>query len=197
VSETNAFSLFGLQVRSKAAADEFSKHGLSDVVLAGHRDVCSDGFGLDSVADAVFLDLPKPWEAIPHAKAALKRARGGRLCSFSPCVEQVQRAAAAMRAQGFKEIRTAECLLREFQVRRVSLPVYDPERQSVTDATRTRKRKAEDCDGDGNGDDDAQWKEENGRPKDPQASFVTGLPLMQMPGHTGYLTFATLPARPE
>ena len=80
------------------------------------KDACKDGFELDKIADAVFLDLPHPWDAIPHAKKSLKQ--GGRLCSFSPCVEQVQKAISEMRNQGFTEISTMECLLREFQARR-------------------------------------------------------------------------------
>ena len=40
--------------------------------------------------------------------------------------------------------------------------------------------------GDGNGGGDSEVK--------PEKSFVTGVPLLTMPGHTGYLTFATLPA---
>lgn len=69
--------------------DEFSKHGMTMVHLS-HRNVCKQGFALLDVADAgrwrpsitagsshtllslVFLDLPAPWEAIPHAKVALK-----------------------------------------------------------------------------------------------------------------------------
>lgn len=41
---------------------------------AAHRDVLEDGFGddLNGKADAVFLDLPKPWAGIPHAVAAIK-----------------------------------------------------------------------------------------------------------------------------
>ena len=30
------------------------------------RDACKDGFELDKIADAVFLDLPHPWDAISH-----------------------------------------------------------------------------------------------------------------------------------
>lgn len=39
----------------------------------------------ESMADAVFLDLPRPYEAIGHAKRVLKR--GGHLCCFSPCID--------------------------------------------------------------------------------------------------------------
>ena len=54
------------------AREEFKKHDFTaDIVTVAHRDVCKDGFGLSSVADAVFLDLPSPWEAVPFAKLAL------------------------------------------------------------------------------------------------------------------------------
>ncbi len=153
-------------------------------VSTHHRDVCSNGFGLDSEVDAVFLDLPKPWEAVPHAKNALKSS-GGRLCSFSPCVEQVQRLCKTLKEEGFDEPYTIECLLREFQVKRVTLPVFDSDRQSKEEE-RTRKRRLDDE----NGTEEPRVKE-----KDPETSFVTGVPLFQMPGHTGYLTFASLPAK--
>ena len=61
------------------------------------RDVCKDGFGIEAIADAgvlvmyflcnnvycacvnfaVFLDLPRPWEAIETAKAAIKVGSAG------------------------------------------------------------------------------------------------------------------------
>ena len=58
--------------RSEKARAEFSSHGISHLVTATHRDVCTDGFGLENKADAVFLDLPHPWEVIGHAKTAMK-----------------------------------------------------------------------------------------------------------------------------
>ena len=61
------------ELRANMARKEFEDHGLAAIVTAGHRDVCKDGFGLTHVADAVFLDLPLPWEALPFAKDALKK----------------------------------------------------------------------------------------------------------------------------
>ena len=54
------------------ARKEFEKHKLGDLVTVKQRDVCQNGFDLENVADAVFLDLPHPWDAIPHAKRGLK-----------------------------------------------------------------------------------------------------------------------------
>ena len=58
--------------RAEKARVEFGEHGLAHLVTATHRDVCTDGFGLEDTADAVFLDLPHPWEVINHAKLAMK-----------------------------------------------------------------------------------------------------------------------------
>lgn len=77
-------SFFMLQIATK----EFECHGLGSRVTVSERDVYVEGFGVEGVADAVFLDLPKPWEALPHAVHAMKSC-GGRICSFSPCIEQV------------------------------------------------------------------------------------------------------------
>jgi len=42
---------------------------------------------------------------------------GGRLCSFSPCIEQVQRTCQRLRMNGFEEINTVECLRRVHEFR--------------------------------------------------------------------------------
>lgn len=46
---------------------------MSHLVTVRNQDVCKDGFGITGMADAVFLDIPSPWEAITHAKIAMKR----------------------------------------------------------------------------------------------------------------------------
>ncbi|KPI98744.1 tRNA (adenine-N(1)-)-methyltransferase catalytic subunit TRMT61A [Papilio xuthus] len=83
--------------RTNVARDEFKEHGLEDFVtkkhkasytLCGlpealptlfcgiqHRDVLADGFGaeINGKVDAVFLDLPRPWDGISHAISAFKQ----------------------------------------------------------------------------------------------------------------------------
>jgi len=170
------------QERAEKARQEFSEHGIGDIITVKHRDVCAHGFDIDGIADAVFLDLPHPWEVVKHAKKALKRS-GGRVCSFSPCIEQVQKTCQEFKKEGFTEVSTLECLNREFQVRRITLPVFEPS----LDPLSSRKRKLE------NGEQDDESKNVKSQ-ESLDAKFVTGVPLTSMAGHTGYLTFATLPS---
>ena len=60
----------------------------------------------------MFLDLPRPQDAIVHSLKVLKS--DGRLCSFSPCIEQVVATAKVMTEQGFMDIRVIECNERRF-----------------------------------------------------------------------------------
>uniref|UniRef100_A0A8C2ACQ0 tRNA (adenine(58)-N(1))-methyltransferase n=1 Tax=Cyprinus carpio TaxID=7962 RepID=A0A8C2ACQ0_CYPCA len=59
--------------RAEKAMQEFKEHKVSHLVTVRNQDVCKDGFGITGIADAVFLDIPSPWEAITHAKSAIKR----------------------------------------------------------------------------------------------------------------------------
>ncbi|WFD25122.1 guanidinoacetate N-methyltransferase [Malassezia nana] len=98
--------------RVEKARVEFAEHGLDKAVVLAHRNVCKDGFGLSAQCDAVFLDLPAPWEAVPHAKEALRTDIATRICCFSPCIEQVHRTVAALSEHGFSDITMYESLVR-------------------------------------------------------------------------------------
>jgi hypothetical protein len=54
-------------------------------------------------------------QAIPSVARCLRPS--GRFCGFSPCIEQVQRTAEALRSNGFTDIQCVECLLRHFNVK--------------------------------------------------------------------------------
>ncbi|XP_061115658.1 tRNA (adenine(58)-N(1))-methyltransferase catalytic subunit TRMT61A [Conger conger] len=163
------------QQRAEKAREEFHDHKVGHLVTVLNQDVCKEGFGVSGVADAVFLDIPSPWEAIGHAKAAMKR-RGGRVCSFSPCIEQVQRTCAALAEQDFGEICTLEVLLRVFDVRAITLALPDLGQEDPLQA-------------------DLETPSEGGAPATTNASASvicrTAMPPREMAGHTGYLTFAT------
>lgn len=246
--------------RAETARKEFEEHKISHLVTVRCRDVCKEGFELHQVADAVFLDLPAPWDAVKHSKEAIK-TEGGRICSFSPCIEQVQRTCESLRACGFRDIKVMECLSRTFEVRTVPLqvPFLGPENPHPPGQTSrdfsSRKRKLQEesvsCDvpsstlQDGhvnmksveslpveNTPSDSKSPTDNAEHKseisnrivtekyalspskhftdtDPdsglvrnvravmsqktnKANILTGRPLKEMTGHTGYLTFATL-----
>lgn len=99
------------------ASEDFQKENLSDVITVTWRDVCANGFGIEGKADAVFLDLPSPWEAIPHATTALKW--GGNICAYTPCIEQVQRVCDSLRERKYTgwslpSVMCALCLTLQF-----------------------------------------------------------------------------------
>ena len=79
----------------------------------GEEDLTYGCGGFDigpAAAHAIFLDLPQPELAIPHAAHTLKP--NGGICSYSPCVEQSQRTVQAMKIYGFHSINTIEVRLR-------------------------------------------------------------------------------------
>lgn len=120
---------------------ELSDHGLDGLVQLTHRDVYSGGFLVDGKspeADAVFLDLPAPWEALPHLcrrrpkttdgpaaedaaddwVSPLNPKRSVYICTFSPCIEQVTRTVSAMRRLGWVDIDMVEIAHRKLHASR-------------------------------------------------------------------------------
>ncbi|KAI5664202.1 hypothetical protein M9H77_23525 [Catharanthus roseus] len=91
--------------RAASARDDFEKTGLSSLVTVGVKDIQGEGFPneFSGLADPVFLDLPQPWLAIPSTGKILKQ--DGVLCSFSPCIEQVQRSCEMLKTCFTKHVR--------------------------------------------------------------------------------------------
>ncbi|KAF9165377.1 tRNA (adenine-N(1)-)-methyltransferase catalytic subunit trm61 [Mortierella sp. AD011] len=127
------------QERVNAATKEFEEHGLSDYVTLQCRDVCKEGFGLENKVDAVFLDLPAPWEAVASAKKAFKQNKMGKICTFSPCIEQISKTVTALSEQGFVDIQMFECLIRFNELR--VLPMWTIEEALEKERAAEKKRK--------------------------------------------------------
>ncbi|KAL4717310.1 hypothetical protein ACJJTC_017197 [Scirpophaga incertulas] len=159
------------EFRANTAKEEFESHGISKFVTAQHRDVLADGFGEDLIAkaDAVFLDLPSPWLGVPHAITCTKD-QGGRFCSFSPCIEQVQKTCLALQEHGFQDITTMEILQTELKVTKRTVPVRDLSflKHKSSESPVEEKPSSE-------------------------TSYVASTWPANVAGHTGYLTAATLP----
>ena len=69
----------------------------------------------DGPVDRLLLDLPEPWQVVPHAVSALRS--GGIFLSLSPTVPQVQQVVAALRSEkAFAFIETFETLLRTWNI---------------------------------------------------------------------------------
>jgi tRNA (adenine57-N1/adenine58-N1)-methyltransferase len=123
---------------------ELSDHGMDRLVHLTHRDVYNGGFLVDGKspeADAVFLDLPAPWEALHHLSrrrpqtplngnaaatendqtewvSPLNPKKSVHLCTFSPCIEQVTRTVSAMRHLGWVDIDMVEIANRKLHTSR-------------------------------------------------------------------------------
>jgi len=181
--------------RYEAAKAEFTRHGLSSLVTITLRDVCKNGFGDDMVSklDAVFLDMPQPWDALASSKKSLKTDRPTRFCSFSPCIEQVQRMCDDLRKEGFVDLETIECVSRTYKVLAVDKEtgaVKPPIKSRVAIEAETKRRgaKAPKL--------DAEVRSDPTEKADEEMLIHAPFPFEQ-PTHTGYLTFATLPPRTQ
>ncbi|MEM2900701.1 MAG: tRNA (adenine-N1)-methyltransferase [Thermoplasmata archaeon] len=74
--------------------------------------------------DAIVLDLPEPWEAIPHAYHAL--IPGGSLAVYSPTVPQMELSVKKMWEAGFVEVKPFEILQRDwFIAEKSTRPSFD------------------------------------------------------------------------
>lgn len=203
--------------RCTEARKEFDLHGLSHLVTVYHKDTCrKDGdtppgfYQAHGTVDGVILDLPQPWLAVPHAAHVLKP--NARIASYSPCVEQTQRAVVALEEAGFHSIQTMEYRLREHYVAeferipppsqfRPTKPIHDPSvykdlpppssdkaEQNKAEPTTNKvgsKRKAEEKNND------------IGTNEEQTESMLVARPFTTIKGHTAFLTFATAGLVPQ
>ncbi|OJI81849.1 tRNA (adenine-N(1)-)-methyltransferase catalytic subunit trm61 [Aspergillus tubingensis] len=119
--------------RAEKVRQELHEHGLDGLVEVTHRDVYKDGFllgdpktGKSPKANAIFLDLPAPWLALKHL--VRHPADGGEspldpdspvyLCTFSPCLEQVQRTISTLRQLSWLSISMVEVNHHRIEVKR-------------------------------------------------------------------------------
>ena len=179
----------------------------SDAKSNGDEDDGKGGFQLgQAVAHAIFLDLPEPWLAVPHAAHTIKP--NGRICSYSPCMEQTQRTVVALRQHGFHSLRTVEARLKEYFVDEVELEapptdlptilteeVASLEKERCVNGGVLPKKKKQ-C------DTKMQDVEEPGTKSEDEMNvsrkkrklnnkLLCARPFAQMRGHTAFLTFAT------
>ena len=115
--------------------DEMKDHGLASIVTVTERDVYGEGFMMTDTgstrkispcASAIFLDLPAPWQALPHLTrqgsledaSPLNPKRAVHICTFSPCVEQAQKTVSALRRYGWLDIEMVEIQQKRIDVRR-------------------------------------------------------------------------------
>jgi tRNA (adenine57-N1/adenine58-N1)-methyltransferase len=93
------------------ARENLEQLGLAEMVTFKERDIAA-GFDERGV-DALFLDLPNPWDYLDQAHAAL--AGGGFLGSILPTANQVINLIAALKSADFGLIEAEELLLRTYR----------------------------------------------------------------------------------
>jgi tRNA (adenine57-N1/adenine58-N1)-methyltransferase len=170
---------------------------LDNIITVTWRDIYKDGFQIKGKANAVFLDLPSPWLAIDSANEAL--VPNGKICTFSPCIEQVQRNCTALRKANFLDLYTVECLLRPYEIINRSLkPLPDTEHQPKRkkDESHNEPKKRARDDTSATEEKSTEKNEEPTTVNEPAARSVSVAfinPLTDIKGHTGFLTFARKP----
>lgn len=172
--------------RVSTVREHIKTHGLSNNTTLVVRDACKDGFEA-AQCDSIFLDLPCPWLAIDHCKTVLQsRSRSGRVVSFSPCIEQVQRVAIELERLGFVEIETIELLPQKLKVINI---VSDTLAELASQGSNPPMSFEKERNQNDRKDDKAPQQENMAYGK--AILDATPFPTIQ-PTHTGYLTSATL-----
>ena len=131
--------------RAQKLQEEIKEHGIDSIVELTCRDVCQDGFRPNNTpissiaANGVFLDLPAPWLALKHLtrvnpSSPLCSTIAIHLCTFSPCIEQVQRTITTLRTLGWTEIEMVEIAAHRIEVRRERVGLAEEGLRGVNDS---------------------------------------------------------------
>ena len=70
--------------------------------------------GIDWQADALTMDMPDPWLALPNLEKHLKN--GGRVCAYVPNMNQVESIVVLMRGMGYADVCALENIQRYLEV---------------------------------------------------------------------------------
>ena len=195
--------------RYEKLEQEIRDHHLSGLVELRHQDVCGEGFATcGATVNAVFLDLPAPWLALKHLTRAgpLDPRSAVRICTFSPCIEQVQRTVIELRDHGWLDVETVELAAKKVEVRRERVGLQEEGLRGVTATAASvdeAVEKLRDIERRNQGSHAETWisKEDRlaglrelqaGRRLYCEGNLVHRSEL-ELKTHTSYLVFATLP----
>ncbi|MDI9644664.1 MAG: tRNA (adenine-N1)-methyltransferase [Candidatus Verstraetearchaeota archaeon] len=97
----------------KIARKNLEKMGLLGNVVMKLKDI-NEGIDEKDV-DAIVLDMATPWQVVGIARESLRI--GGRLVSFSPTINQVEKTVEEMRSKGFLAVKAIELIMRTYKVK--------------------------------------------------------------------------------
>jgi tRNA (adenine57-N1/adenine58-N1)-methyltransferase len=110
--------LIGFDIRGEhisVARENIEKHGFSGNAQLILGDVRDEELVGENVFDAVFYDLPDPWNALNTAYKGLKPSSP--ILVYVPTINQVEKTVLAMRSHGgFIDIHVYEIMVREYSV---------------------------------------------------------------------------------
>ncbi|ABN69977.1 tRNA (adenine-57, 58-N(1)-) methyltransferase [Staphylothermus marinus F1] len=105
------------------ASENLEKLGFDRRVELILGDIREESIVVDEVFDAVFYDLPDPWNALNTAYRALKPSSP--ILIYVPTVNQIEKTVLSMREHGgFIDIHVYEVLLREYSVEKNATRPY-------------------------------------------------------------------------
>lgn len=113
--EGKVYSFERRREHQEKAKENLKKLGNFPQIKWIEKDTSKEGFGVKDL-EALFIDVPEPWELVIPAKEAL--TSGGFWLSLSPNINQVEKTVFALEENSFKAIKTYEIIEREILVRK-------------------------------------------------------------------------------